>query len=280
MKSINGIKFWIYLTFMWNFLYYNINIFFFVYFLFSGQRVLAIPVTLPYTDIESNYGYLVNIFLHMGLGFIGFTSFCAYEMVMILKCVQGANIQMIIESKLEHLSEELNNIEKSKLILIEQVKEQEIRNKLIEIIDTYEDYKSYMNNMITYLMPSCIAVVVFNIFGLCACILLILSTDVKFKVITSIILTSGLFIMCIIPCSIGTFLTVHNEKFLTNVCAVPWYKLSLKNQKIFLQFIMVCQDPPEWDAPVLKTFSFSLLTDILSSTYTYFMYIWYFVNKN
>lgn len=280
VQAINRSKFWIYLTLLWNLIFYNVNIYFLIYFFLTGQRFIAVSAYFPYTNIDDNLGFLLNTFLHSCFGFIGFSSFCSYEMLMILKCTQGANIQLIIEAKLEHLSEELNKHEFSKLIMIEEIKERQHRSLLIEIIDLYEDYKAYMDKMITYLMPSCIAVVFLNVFALCTSILLIFSTDVKFKILVSLLMTSGMFIMCIIPCAVGNFLNVHNDKFLTNVCAIPWYKLSQKNQKIFMQFIMICQDPPEFVAPVIGNFSFSLITDIISSTYTYFMYLRYFVDKN
>ena len=85
------------------------------------------------------------------------------------------------------------------------------------------------------------------------------------------------FIEVLIPCTIGTVIEHQHDRLLDELCAFPWYELSLKEQKIFLQLIHKCQYLNSLELPLVGDVNFELLKDILNAAYSYCMYILNFV---
>jgi hypothetical protein len=74
-------------------------------------------------------------------------------------------------------------------------------------------------------------------------------------------------------CASGAIAGNQNDNLLYEVIQFPWYELSLKNQKIYIQMVHAFQN-----AIYIKTFSFgeiglNLLTDIVKGIYNFVVYI-------
>jgi hypothetical protein len=66
---------------------------------------------------------------------------------------------------------------------------------------------------------------------------------------------------------------------LKSLCDVPWYELPQNLKKIYLQFISICQEVESLNAAIIGEFSLELLTTILNSCYSYFMFVWNMAEK-
>jgi hypothetical protein len=64
---------------------------------------------------------------------------------------------------------------------------------------------------------------------------------------------------------------------LAKVCSFPWYELSNRKKKMFLQFIHLVQNSTELIAPIVGDVDMELFTDVMNGGYSYFNYFYNFV---
>lgn len=76
-----------------------------------------------------------------------------------------------------------------------------------------------------------------------------------------------------VPCVIGEIIKHQNEKMLKEVCLIPWYKLSSKNRRDYLQYLIMCQNLPALETPLIGNLNSELLMNIVMGGYSYLMII-------
>jgi hypothetical protein len=89
--------------------------------------------------------------------------------------------------------------------------------------------------------------------------------------------TMVFFFQVFTPCLIGTIISIKNEQLLQAVCDFPWYELSVKRQKIFLQFIHQCQNAAEFKLPMVGDVNVELFTSVMNTSYSYIVFLLKFV---
>jgi hypothetical protein len=92
-----------------------------------------------------------------------------------------------------------------------------------------------------------------------------------------LVVTFDYFAQVIVLCSYGAIITHQKEKIVEELCGLPWYELSNKNQKIFLQFIHMCQSSNELELPLIGVLDMRILTDVVNGSYSYFMFLYNFL---
>ena len=80
-------------------------------------------------------------------------------------------------------------------------------------------------------------------------------------------------------CILVTSIVYQYEKFLDEIYEFPWYLLSNSDQKIFLQFLQICQDFDIFELPMIGKVDMELFTSVINTGYSYFMFIWNFVHS-
>lgn len=156
-----------------NLLFFNGSVIIFIIFLITGQQLLLMPVYLPLIDHETILGYLINIALQIGMGFIGFFTFTSYDTSVILYGYHGVLMSKILKEKAEEIGDE----------------------KYIEIVKYYEKYQAFMKEFeklvkFPFLMAICV-----NFLGLILCILVGINDSVVLAIGGSI----GLFVGFLLP---------------------------------------------------------------------------------
>ena len=53
------------------------------------------------------------------------------------------------------------------------------------------------------------------------------------------------------------------------VCEFPWYQLSAKHKKVYLQFIQICQNTPTIRIPIFGDLGMELLKHLVNCAYSY-----------
>jgi hypothetical protein len=76
---------------------------------------------------------------------------------------------------------------------------------------------------------------------------------------------------------LGTIVSHQNEKLLRAVCNFPWYNLSVKKQKVYMQFIHQCQQATSIDLHIIGTFDMELFTNIMNLSYKYLNFVMNFM---
>jgi hypothetical protein len=82
----------------------------------------------------------------------------------------------------------------------------------------------------------------------------------------------------LMPCIEGTLISHQKQKLLDELYSFPWYELSISKQKTFLQFIHLVQQSSEFEVPIIGILDMELFTNVMNGAYSYFMYLFNFVN--
>jgi hypothetical protein len=153
------------------------------------------------------------------------------------------------------------------------LEEKKIREKqeeqLVELIKEFHDYNDYIGLVFKYAELTFFMALLCNSIG-------IRLTVIVMRFFSTAIGISYLFILILqvtMPCLIGTMILTQNEKLLNALWSFPWYELSLKNQKVFLQFIHACQNAKHFNLLVIGTLNMELFMSVINGSYTYLMYI-------
>jgi hypothetical protein len=81
------------------------------------------------------------------------------------------------------------------------------------------------------------------------------------------------FFQVLLPCAVGSLISIQNKKLLEAVCDFPWYELSPKMKKIYLQFIHQCQNTTEFKLPFVGHVNMVMFSGILKASYSFLNYL-------
>jgi hypothetical protein len=256
--------------------------------LIRREFILFTPIYLPYTDPSQLFGFVINIVLLFVLTNICIGIFLAGDAYIILGSLQIIPMADIFGLKLkdfgmklkeEPVVEDLDHQPSTSsgsgacVTAAAALRQQNIREKLekqlIELIKEFHDYNDYIGLVFKY------TELTFFMALLCNAIAIGLSVIVM-RFFSTAIGISYLFILILqvaMPCIFGTMVSTQNEKLLDAVCSFPWYELSVKNQKVFLQFLFECQNANQFDLLIIGLLDMELFKSVMNGAYSYLMYI-------
>jgi hypothetical protein len=262
--------------------------------LWKQDFVLAFNVHLPFTDPNTLFGFIFNTTLQFMASTMVYVLFMIRDMHTIFYPLQVIPMVRVYALKLEAFAKQLSefNTRKEKKLPAQQPgpstsrvakpkvtkpidenlrkKQLEaIENKLIELIKEYESYDEFIALNMTVMSPVTFVCLLANSFAI----------GLSFLQIKLVSIPIGLAMVAIymfqvlLPCVIGTIISTQNEKLLQAVCEFPWYELSPKMRKVYLQFIHQCQNTAEIELPIIGEANMELFTNIVNASYSYLNYL-------
>jgi hypothetical protein len=256
--------------------------------LFSSEYKIFVPIYLPYTDPNETFGFVLNMtFMTIATSTVN-AIFAAGDAYIIFNSLQVLPMVDIIVLKLQDFGEKLMKFQfqgheepqpstststgEHKMI-IKSLKRRKNREKLesqlINMIKEFRDYNSYVGIIIEYAEFTFFTAVLLNTLNIGLSFIVMHFYSIPIGIAYLILL----LVQVTMPCLIGTMILTQNEKLLNALWSFPWYELSLKNQKVFLQFIHACQNAKHFNLLVIGTLNMELFMSVINGSYTYLMYI-------
>ncbi|KAG5676172.1 hypothetical protein PVAND_006021 [Polypedilum vanderplanki] len=245
---------------------------------------------VPFIESKSLFGYVLNI----TLAGISLNIFCAMillaDTVKLFYIIQTKAMVDIFIYKLTNLGAKLNVLieeigneagpsnqeNRNQNKFVENLKERRLEKTEIQLIDLMKEYKfydDYIETILSFLEFTTFVALSVNSIGIGLSILY--SIFVNFIMGFSAFLI--LFSQILTPCILGTIVTHQNEKLLKAVCEFPWYNMSVKSQKIYLQFLHQCQTAAEINLKIIGVVNMELFTHIMNGSYSYLNFVMNFM---
>lgn len=239
----------------------------------TREFVYFAPVYLPLIDYNSLTGYVVNsVFCSLFSTTFG-TLIIVNDAGYAFHGIQVIPMVEIICLKLRNLSKELSvfrerktqksSVESNFKGLVE------IELQLIDVIRCHQRYQHYFHVIHDYSRYHFFVIFCGNSIAIGLCIVVV-------KYISAAVGIALIAVFCTqvaVPCVIGSIIDYQNTKILDELKSFPWYDLSRKSQKTFLQFIQCCQNSGELKIVIIGSINMELFTQIINAAYSYLMFI-------
>ncbi|KAG5673149.1 hypothetical protein PVAND_003218 [Polypedilum vanderplanki] len=255
--------------------------------IWKQEYIITLAIFLPYTDSSTAIGYLFNNILLIFGSSVVFIIYMARDMHAIFYPAQIFAMVEIFKLKMKNFGKGLSNFHKKKSSaeflsffepstsktfkkLIERPHSQtddefeNLERQLIDLIEEYEVYDEYLTQIVTFISPLAFTALSTNSIAIGLALLYIRLVSVPI----GLAFCSIYFYQVTLQCIIGTVISKQNEKLLQTVCEFPWYQLSSKRQKIYLQFIHRCQNTTTFNLPIIGKINLEILTGIVNATYS------------
>jgi len=285
--------------------------------LITGKFILAMPIKFPYLDSGTIFGFLFCQTFTTLVSTILFFIITTGDTINLYFTLQTTTMVEIFCLKLQLLGDDLMKVRNmevkiQKLIQkdqnvpqkgrmphkykIDQVCSQKVGNtskptiqsrlrklnvmqnvvneQFICIIKEYNTYNDYISRILSFRELITFTTLYLNFIGIGLSLVTVKFSSISFGIAAGMIFTLQVFIHCVE----GTLVTVQNEKLLTKVQEFPWYELSSRQKKIFLQFLCICQCTNSFSLSIFGDVNMELFTDIMHAAYSFLMYVIQFVN--
>jgi hypothetical protein len=214
---------------------------------------------LPFIDPGTQLGFIIN---HMTLLILSFSLYGNFMTVELANFVHA----MVLKLKADLIILKIREFG-------DKVRLNKIERNLIKIIEELQNQNEYTAELRYTLELSTFVQISISSIGICLSIFLMMT----FSAPIGLVVTFDYFAQVIVLCSYGAIITHQKEKIVEELCGLPWYELSNKNQKIFLQFIHMCQSSNELELPLIGVLDMRILTDVVNGSYSYFMFLYNFL---
>jgi hypothetical protein len=265
---------------------------------YTGELTLVSPVYLPFTDPKTLFWYTINSAILTFFTLLLFTMFMAYDVLYIFFVYQTVPMVEIYCMKVRKFGEKLIQAKTEKMVnhfepststlnakglwnhavhrALENKKAKKIaivEQNLVTLIKEFNVYNEYVQAILVYLeLPIFASMSLISM----AIAMAIVVTLYYSKAIGGVMVIF-LFSLVFTPCVQGTLILHQKEKILDEICAFPWYELSNRKQKMFLQLIHLAQNSTELTVPIVGDIDMELFTDVMNGGYSYFNYLYNFV---
>jgi hypothetical protein len=243
-------------------------------FVLSAQKnklILFQPYRIPFIDPHSLWGYLIHLICGAILEIIGFLFFSTVESLNIFFGLQIIVIGNVFVQRLKNYAVELTN--KSVLFNNQRKMDQEQQKEFIQLIKIFYEYEDYISDFLEMSKIYAFSVISFGAIAIGFHGFIAL----KFSILSGFVGICGILVQIFIQCATGAVMMHQKNKIIDAVCGFPWYYLPRTDQKVFLQFIHLCQNATEFELPIIGAINMELFTNILNASYSYLMGIYNFV---
>jgi hypothetical protein len=167
----------------------------------------------------------------------------------------------------------INVVERIKRDILRKKQLEKIESELIALIKEYEVYNTYVEHCYTFRQLVLFTQLSTTAVAIGIAFLYIRLVSIPIGVSLAVIL----FFQVLIPCVIGTVVNTQNERLLQAVCDFPWYELSPKMRKVYLQFVHQCQNTTAFELPIIGELNMELFTNVMNTSYSYLTYLMNFM---
>ncbi|KAG5679878.1 hypothetical protein PVAND_009415 [Polypedilum vanderplanki] len=269
---------------------------------YTSEFILVVPIYLPWVDPHTLYGYIISSAILLFFSGWLYLVFLPAECVFLITTLHTIPLIDVYSMKIQDYSEELL---KSKNIKLKTTKssEQELKNQnqpstskcainenqnsktkdnnivitleevekqqLINLIKEFNEYDEYLKLLFEYVEIPTFIVLSINSMSIGLAVL----TYLYYSKIVGGILAGFYCLQVFIPCSQAAIIVNQKEKLLSALWNFPWYELSKSNQKIFLQFMHLCQNSSEFKVIIVGKLSMETFTQIMNAAYSSVLFL-------
>jgi hypothetical protein len=251
---------------------------------------------MPFIDPNTLLGFLVNnIFLTLGSTLI-YAAIMMNDIHIVYFTMQTLAMVDVFSSKMKSFGKKLGEFNENEETEVEVIdgpstsrmnnaaerirrdirrKKQleKIESELITLIKEYEVYNKYVELCFTFRKIMMFTQLSTNAIAIGIAFLYIKLVSIPIGMAMAVIL----LFETLIPCVLGTVVNTQNERLLQAVCDFPWYELTPKMRKVYLQFVHQCQNTTEYELPIFGELNMELFTDIMNTSYSYLTYLMNFM---
>ncbi|KAG5681812.1 hypothetical protein PVAND_011220 [Polypedilum vanderplanki] len=255
---------------------------------YTGEYILFTPLCLPFLDSKTLFGYIVNSTLLVFYTFLVYFCFMTADilfMFFVYQCVPMLDIYCL---KLKKFGDDLVKVKNNKTIfkeicetstsILEPIKmkkkkvkseTKEIEDQLIDFIQEFNVYNNYIKHATEFMKFTIFFALSMNSVAIAMSIIIVLK---YFKAIGGAVMLF-LFFQVLMPCVQGFLIAHQKEKLLNELYGFPIYELSKHKQKMFLQFIHLCQNSNELKILIIGDVNMEIFTDVMNGAYSYLMFL-------
>jgi hypothetical protein len=284
-KALLTLKCFLYLSLI---LYYTPVATSFIVSLWKQEFIMAFNIYLPFTNFNTLFGYLLNMVMQMVGTLFLYTILMMRDMHAVFYPILLIAMVKVYELKLAAFAKRLNDFrnkktnkimpgtsriqtEAEKLANERSRKDQleKIESELKDLIKEYELYNQYIVSFLTVFETTAFVALTSNSFaiGLSFLEMRLVSTPIGLALVIVILF------QVLLSCVIGSLISIQNQRLLVAVCDFPWYELSPKMKKIYLQFIHQCQNTTQFKLPIVGLANMELFSGILKGSYSFLNFL-------
>lgn len=241
--------------------------------IYKNEYVYFVPIYLPIIDPETFSGFLINQCLMTWTSFTTYVTLSLVDFGTFIIFVMTISMTDIYKLKLEDIGIQLESYKKNEINLNEIYERVQIEKKLINLIKEFQLYSEYVKRLQKYIEVYAFIIILSNSLGIGLAIFSALTYSAPIGV--SFII--GFVTQVAFVCAEGAIITHQKEKILMELWHFPWYDLSPKMKKIFLQFLHSYQNSPEIKLPVFGILNMEIFTNVISVSYSLFNFFIEFV---
>lgn len=248
---------------------------------YTGEFILIVPIFLPWIDPHTLSGYILDCFILYYFILYVYVIFMSCDMNYVFLTLQTIPMVDIYCMKLNDLGEKLVKlkIEKPKVKVVQPTtskasevqekiesaeSEKEMKQELINLIKDFNKYQEYLQLVFDYIEMPTFFMLSMNATAIGLSALAFLYYSKVVGVFLIIVLTFQVFV----PCAQGTVIAQQKEKVLNALWDFPFYELSLKNQKIYLQFMHLVQNSKDFEILIVGNLEMETFTSIANAAYS------------
>jgi hypothetical protein len=254
---------------------------------YKQEFILYMPFRIPFLDPNTLIGYSIHAIYGLYLSLVaGFSVTLYVETSQIFFTLQMIAMIDILILKFDAFANELINahekeeIDENKMVYLRKAQNENIHevtenfdNRLVNLIQEFKSYNVFVSEYLFLKSKYMFAVVSCNSIAIGFYIL----NMFQFSYVIGGLCATGVTLQVAISCTVGTMIKNQKEKFTEMIYGFPWYYLSKKDQKIFFQFVHLCQHSTEVVLTMIGNVNMELFSHILNASYSFFMYLWNFV---
>ncbi|KAG5684824.1 hypothetical protein PVAND_014036 [Polypedilum vanderplanki] len=286
MKTLN-----IYLII--SFMFYNIHtITSFIVSYIKGEFIMSFNIYFPYIDQNTLYGYFFNMSILTIAGVLFWFLVGSRECHFIFYSMQVISMVNILRKKFENFDKKIKKLheivenqsgssdQQFQSIIAKVISENRVKMKvatfekeIIHLINEFEVLEQYKQHCFKY--NKNVSFIALSANSIAIGLSLLYTRLVSIAIGLSLALL--FFFQVLLYCLVGAIVSEQNEKLLQTVYDFPWYELSPKFGKIYMQFIHQCQNAISFDLPILGTLDLELFTNFIKASYSYMNYLFKFI---
>ena len=251
---------------------------------FTGNYQLMAPIYLPYIDASKLSGFIVNAIVQLLLTEITFFVLTALDFQIMFFSHQLSSMLDVLTMKFNEFGNELTDrpqthfkyIVRKHIIRASKIPnstKDNNKSKLIQLIKDYSEITEFTSLLFKEMKIPVFMTITAGGYALCLSALTMLSNSTVIGALGTFFTIAQISTYC----SIVTYVIHQYEKFLDRINMFPWYLLSKTDQKIYLQFLQICQNFDNFELPMIGTVDMELFTTVINTGYSYFMFVWNFV---
>lgn len=229
-----------------------------LYFLIFDEMVLTIQCFIPYINYTKHPGFEIHLVFHTWCSFCAVVGINATLMIVLLMLVQNCIEIDVLKARLKVLTEIIHNI---------VTKEEDVSYFLKDIFEEHQALNGFLDACedlfsIQYLSDH-------FVFGSQTCLALFICLR-QFWLPGYLLMIVGFMIILTLHL-LGTIIEVKLEKLAFDVYDVPWYMMSVKNQKMYSYFLGNTQNTARFTVGGRVSLSLDTFVRFYKKIYSYLM---------